>query len=68
MRWLRETIGGAWELLRLGALTRFRLTGAYWRWRNETAFGADPARRPPRRQRLRAILDYARWVHRMRRL
>ena len=65
-RWL-ETLGGLWELLLLAARSRFRMGGAYWRWRRETAFGTDPARRPPRRERLRAVLDYGRWVYRMKR-
>ncbi|MHC4809181.1 MAG: hypothetical protein ACYTEV_02295 [Planctomycetota bacterium] len=67
MRWLIDTLGGLWELLRLGWITRFRFGGSYWRWRLETAFGADPARRPPRRQLIHAALEYGRWVHRMRR-
>jgi hypothetical protein len=67
MRWLVETIGGLWELLLLGFRTRFRFSGPYWRWRIETAFGGDPAQHPPKRQRLHAVLDYARWVYRMKR-
>ena len=68
MRWMIETIGGLWELLRLAFKTRFRLRGKYWRWRFETAFGNDPSRMPPRRERLRAMLEYGRWVYRMRRV
>lgn len=67
MRHLLETVCGIWELLRLGAKTKFKLRGRYWRWRFETAFGSDPARYPSRAERFRAILDYGRWVHRMRR-
>lgn len=63
-----ETLGGLWELALLAARSRFRLRGRYWRWRYETAFGSDPAVRPPRRQRLRAVLEYGRWVYRMKRL
>lgn len=66
MRHLLETIGGMWALLMLAARTRFRLRGSYWRWRMETAFGSDRTKWPPRRERFHAILDYARWVHRMR--
>ena len=62
------TIIGAWELMRLGIRTRFRFRGPYWRWRVETAFGADPASRPPRRQMMHAALDYGRWIRRMRRM
>jgi hypothetical protein len=65
MRLLIETIGGLWELMLLAIKTRFRFAGPYWRWRIETAFGDDPSRWPPRRQRLAATLAYARWVHRM---
>jgi hypothetical protein len=68
MRRLIETLGGLWELLLLGFKTRFSFSGAYWRWRIETAFGSDPNRWPPRRQRLHATLDYARWVYRMKRM
>lgn len=64
---LLETIGGLFELVRLAWRTGFRLRGPYWRWRMETAFGADRERWPPRRQRLHATLEYARWLWRMRR-
>jgi hypothetical protein len=67
MRALFDTLGGLWELMLMALRTRFRMAGPYWRWRMETAFGADPRRRPPRRQRLRAVLDYGRWVYRMKR-
>ncbi|MHC4949063.1 MAG: hypothetical protein ACYTG1_12530 [Planctomycetota bacterium] len=67
MRRLLDTLGGLGLLLMLAARSGFRLRSGYWRWRTETAFGADPAARPPRRERLRAILDYARWAYRMRR-
>ena len=62
---LLDTLGGIWELLRIAVRSRFRLRSSYWCWRAETAFGTDPARRPPFRARACAILDYARWVHRM---
>ena len=67
MRRLVEMVGGVWQLARLAAASRFRLRGPYWRWRYETAFGGDPAARPPRRQRLGAVLAYGRWVYRMKR-
>jgi hypothetical protein len=67
MRSMIETLGGVWELTRLAAASRFRLRSRWWRWRNETAFGAEPALRPPLRRRLGAMLDYGRWVYRMRR-
>ena len=68
MRRVIETIGGLWALFVLALRSGFRVrSSAYWRWRNETAFGHDPAHRPPLRQRLRAVLDYGRWVYRMKR-
>lgn len=66
MRRIQETIGGLWELACLAAASRFRLRGPYWRWRAETAFGGGSAP-PPLGRRLRAILDYGRWVYRMKR-
>ncbi len=67
MRRLVEILGGLWELLLLAVRSRFRMRGAYWRWRAETAFGRDPAAHPPFGKRLRAVLDYGRWVYRMKR-
>jgi hypothetical protein len=67
MRGIVDTLGGLWELLLLAWKTRFRLRGAYWRWRYETAFGRDPAHMPSRRERIRAMLDYGRWVYRIKR-
>jgi hypothetical protein len=60
-----RTVAGLLELLRLAALTRCRFRGAYWRWRMETALGPGPA--PARGERVRRVLEYARWVSRMRR-
>lgn len=65
MAHIRETIGGWWELLRMAAMTRFRLGGEYWSWRRHTAFGEEGA--VPAAQRRRAMMEYARWVYRMRR-
>ncbi len=65
MRWLLDTIGGIWELARLGWITGFRFRGPYWQWRMHTAFGRGmPATRG---ELVRSVLAYARWVHRMRR-
>lgn len=64
---MRETLGGLWELLRLGVKTRFRFRGPYWQWRMETAFGHDRSRWPSFRERVRAALEYGKWVRRMRR-
>ena len=60
-----ETIGGLWELFRLGALTRFRFSGAYWHWRLHTAFGRGyPATKA---ELVRSVLAYGIWMRRMRR-
>ena len=58
---------GVWELCRLALKTRCRLRGKYWRWRYETAFGSEPDRYTTRWQRLRSMIEYGKWVHRMRR-
>lgn len=68
MRGVIDLIGGIWELGRLALRSRFRFRGPYWRWRLETAFGADPDQWPPRRQLVVAVLDYGRWMRRMRRI
>lgn len=60
-----DFVGGLYELARLAAISRFRLRGAYWRWRVETAFGQGfPT---SRWETLKAVLAYGRWAHRMRR-
>lgn len=64
MRWMLETCGGLYELFRLGLLTGFRFRGAYWQWRLHTAFGRGF---PARRELIASVLEYGRWVHRMRR-
>lgn len=66
MRPITENILAIVELIRLGWITRFRFDGPYWKWRFETAFGRGWPE--PKRERLRAILSYGRWVHQMRRL
>lgn len=64
MQRIFDTIGGLWQLARLALLSGFRVRGDYWTWRLHTAFGRDL---PARRLLIRSVLDYARWVHRMRR-
>ena len=60
-----NTLCGIFELVRLAWISRFRLKGPYWVWRTQTAFGRGvPADRV---ELLRSILEYGRWVHRMRR-
>jgi hypothetical protein len=65
MQAVLDTIGGIWQLLGLGLRGGLKPGSAYWQWRRETAFGSDPDAMPPRRERWRAMLDYGRWVHRM---
>ncbi|MFG0253139.1 MAG: hypothetical protein ACF8NJ_09730 [Phycisphaerales bacterium JB038] len=62
---LVETIGGVYELARLGVLSRFRFKGRYWQWRLETAFGRGF---PRRWELLVSTLEYGRWCYRMRRM
>tara|TARA_Y100001933_G_C18768455_1_gene467113 strand:- start:281 stop:478 length:198 start_codon:yes stop_codon:yes gene_type:complete len=53
-------------LILLGLLvvrSRFRLRGAYWTWRRETAEGSGGS--ITRGERLGAVLEYARWLDRM---
>ena len=64
MRATLETILGLFGLLRLLVLSRFRMKGAYWQWRQHTAFGNGEF---PKGQRLASILEYVRWIHQMRR-
>ncbi|MFZ4573997.1 MAG: hypothetical protein ACOYN0_06345 [Phycisphaerales bacterium] len=57
------TLLGLCELALLVARSGFRLRGKYWTWRMQTAFGRGvPA---DRRELLLAVLEYARWVRRM---
>lgn len=65
MRTLLDTIGGLYQLARLAVVTRCNFRGAYWRWRLETAFGRGYPE--SRRELVKSVLAYARWVHRMRR-
>lgn len=64
MRMIRETFGALLALARLGGRGALNRRNRYWQWRRETAFG--PFAVTPG-QRRRAVLDYGRWVFRMRR-
>jgi hypothetical protein len=65
IRWAIDTLGGLIELCRLALVSRFRLRSRYWQWRWQTAFGRGaPA---TRLETVAAVLQYARWVRRMRR-
>lgn len=63
MKRVLETLGGVYELARLAFITRFRFRGPYWSWRLHTAFGRG---KPPTLALVRSVLEYGRWVHRMR--
>ena len=68
MQRFTDTVGGLWELLLLAARAGFRMNGPYWQWRRETAFGPpEAARRFGFLARVRATLEYGRWVYRMKR-
>ncbi len=64
MRNLLDTVAGLSDLLLLFAKTGFRLRSPYWQWRLHTAFGRGY---PSKREFARGMLEYARWVSRMRR-
>lgn len=64
MRWLLDTLGGLWELFRLGCITGFRFKGPYWSWRIHTAFGRGMP--SSRMETIHSVLAYARWMYRMR--
>ncbi len=57
--------GALYELLRLGIITRFDFKGPYWTWRTNTAFGRGMPE--SKAELIRNVLEYARWVRRMRR-
>ena len=57
-------LGGLLALARLATLGALSRRSRYWQWRRQTAFGKFPV---SRRLRFRAVLDYGRWVHAMRR-
>jgi len=61
-----ETLAGCWQLLRLLILSRFRIRGRYWHWRQETAFGRGMPRN--RLETIKALLEYGRWMARVRKL
>jgi hypothetical protein len=66
MSTLSENAWAVYELLRLAALSGFRVRGAYWRWRLHTAFGRGYPR--SRTELIRGVLAYGRWMRRMRRM
>jgi hypothetical protein len=64
MRRSIESALGLLELARLGAITRFRFKGPYWRWRWQTALGPGPA--PSRTEIIRRLIRFGVWSRKMR--
>ncbi|MFO0856286.1 MAG: hypothetical protein U0640_02875 [Phycisphaerales bacterium] len=67
---MRRTLDFLWalyELARLALITRFNFKGKYWTWRWQTALGPQGANKFTSRQRWHAMIEYGRWVARMRR-
>ena len=62
---LFELLGGLWQLTKLAIISKCRFGGAYWKWRRHTAFGRGY---PGRWELVRGVLEYGRWIHRMKRL
>jgi hypothetical protein len=60
-----QTVGGVYELTRLGFATRFRFKGPYWQWRLHTAFGRGYPE--SKKELIAAVLSYGRWVRSLRR-
>ncbi|HVU64384.1 MAG TPA: hypothetical protein VHC70_10430 [Phycisphaerales bacterium] len=67
MRHLLDTLGGLYQLARLACLSHLNFKSPYWQWRLYTAFGSGELSERPLRRNLHTILEYGRWVHRMRR-
>jgi hypothetical protein len=65
MRHALDTVMGLVRLAQLALVSRLRLRGPYWTWRWHTAFGRGVP--PSRRELIRAVMAYGRWMHRMRR-
>lgn len=63
MRRFLETLGGLYQLARLALISKCRFKGPYWQWRMHTAFGRGYPE--SRRELVRSILEYGRWMHRL---
>lgn len=61
-----DTMMGLAGLLVMLGRSRFRPRSPYWAWRASTAWGASPP--GTRAEMIAALLAYARWTRRMRRL
>lgn len=61
-----DTLLGLMHVLVMLTRSGFRLKSPYWAWRTHTAFGSTPP--VSLGHRLEALLSYARWARRIRRL
>ncbi len=52
-----------YELARMAIIARFRLRGAYYSWRWQTAFGRGV---PPRGELIRGMIEFGAWAYRVR--
>lgn len=66
LRTVGELLGGAWALALLALRSGLRFKGAYWTWRMQTAFGRGMPE--SRAELLKGLVEYARWMHRVRRM
>jgi hypothetical protein len=66
MRHHLDTLWAFYELARLFIITGGKLKGAYWTWRWQTALGNNHGK--TRTELLRAMIEYGRWVAKMRRI
>ncbi|MCW5755911.1 MAG: hypothetical protein KIT54_01595 [Phycisphaeraceae bacterium] len=60
---LRDLPLALYELARMAIVARFRLRGAYYTWRWQTAFGRGT---PPRGELLRGMIEFGAWAFRVR--
>lgn len=61
---LRDLPLAAYELVRMAIVAKFRIRGAYYSWRWQTAFGRGT---PPRGELIRGMIEFAAWANRTRR-
>ena len=62
-----DFMGGIWVLIHLGVVSRFKVSGRYWRWRTSTAFPGGTGG-VGRGKLCKLGFEYAQWAWRMRRL
>ncbi|MCA3004795.1 MAG: hypothetical protein LW650_01270 [Planctomycetaceae bacterium] len=62
-----DTFRGALALAGLALRSKLRFSGAYWQWREHTAFGRGTPAGAGFVDRIRYLAHYVRWVGQMRR-